>query len=168
MDGRASQNPLECLQIDTGPSQKRAALEPDELRKLLAYCETADVSFGLTGHERATVYQIAAETGLRASEIDALRVKDFNFKDGLVQLSGQYTKNRLDAELPLKKSTMKKLKKFFKGKGGDEKAFRLPYISNCARMIRKDLDKAGIKIEKERGTLGLCTIETGDGIIVGG
>lgn len=158
MDGRASQNPLERLQMDTGPSQKRAAIEPDELRRLLTYLETAETSFGLTGNQRAMLYQIAVETGLRASEIKALRVKDFDFKSGLVRLAGQYTKNRQDAELPIKQSTSRKLRTFFRGKDKDDAAFAMPCIGNCARMVRNDLDKAKITIDADRGTVGFHSL----------
>lgn len=34
----------------------------------------------------------------------------------------------------------------------------MPYISNCARMIRKDLDEADIKIEAERGRVGFHSL----------
>ena len=158
MDSRASQNPLLTLQIDPGQTAKRAALEPTELRQLLAYTETTGVSYGLTGLERAIVYQIAAETGLRASEIDALYIRDFDLKNGMVELSGEYTKNRQDAKIPLKRSMVQKLKAFFRGKKRDEKAFKMPYITNCARMIRKDIEKAQITIEKERGTVGFHSL----------
>ncbi len=158
MDGRFSQNPLQTAKIDPGQSKKRAALEPDELRQLLAYTETAGMSYSLTGRERAIVYRIAAETGLRASEIDALLIRDFSMNKGLVKLSGEFTKNRQDAEIPLKRSTIEKLKVFFHDKNRDEKAFKMPYITNCARMIRKDIDEAKIKIEKERGHVGFHSL----------
>ena len=104
------------------------------------------------------VYRIAAETGLRASEIDALCIKDFNIKKGFVELPGEFTKNGQDALLPLKQSTIEKLKGFFRGRKRDQKAFKMPYLSNCAKMIRKDLTDAKITIDKDRGTVGFHSL----------
>ena len=150
-DGRASRNPLEQLEAAKAQRQKRAALEPDELRTLLAYTETADVSYGLTGHQRTMLYIFACESGFRASEIKALKVSDFDFKRQIVTLSGTNTKNGLDAEIPLRISTAEKLRAFFSDKLPQGRAFKLPYLTNMARMFRKDLADAGIEIEADRG-----------------
>ena len=157
-DGRFSQNPIQMVKIDPGKGQKRAALETDELRRLLAFTETAGVSYSLTGHQRAIVYQVAAETGLRASEIDALHIRDFEMEKGFVELPGDFTKNKQDALIPIKQSTIEKLKGFFQGRKRDEKAFKMPYLSNCARMIRKDLKDAKITIDKDCGTVGFHSL----------
>lgn len=158
MDNRASQDPLRCLKAELGPQKRKAALEPDELRRLLAHAEKAGNIQGLTGYQRSILYRVAAETGLRASELKALKVKDFDFKDKMVRLSGQFTKNRKDAELPLRDPTIDKLKEFFRGQNPDDKAFVMPCISNCARMMRTDLEDAKITIHEDRGTVGFHSL----------
>jgi integrase len=150
-DGRVLHNPLEHLSPSKAQRQKRAALELDEVRVLLAYTEAAEVSYGLAGYQRAMLYHFAAETGFRASEIRALKVSDFDFRNGHVTLDGQHTKNRQDAQIPLKTSTAEKLKVFFRGKLPETKAFKLPYKTNMARMLRKDLEDAGIEVKEDRG-----------------
>jgi len=150
-DGRAYKNPLKHLGAAEAQAQKRAALEPDELRTLLAYTETADVSFGLTGPQRGIVYRTAAETGFRSSELRALKVCDFNFKSNRVTLSGEHTKNGKNAEIPLKPATAEKLRVFFGSKLLQAQAFKLPFTTNMAKMFRKDILDAGIEIEPDRG-----------------
>jgi len=152
-DGRVSRNPLEDLKATTAYKQKKAALEPDELRTLLAYKETANVSYGLSGPQRAMVYQVACETGFRSNELRSLRVKDFDFESGYVILSGKCTKNRKDVQIPFKPATANKLKAFFRSKLPQAQAFKLPYKTNMARMLRKDLEDAGIEIETDRGII---------------
>jgi integrase len=150
-DGRVSKNPLKHLTPSKAQSKKRAAFEPDELRELLTHTEAAGTSFGLEGYQRAMLYRFASETGFRASEIKALKVSDFDFKAGYVRLDGKHTKNGKGATIPLKPSTAEKLKTFFIGKLPQTQAFKLPCKTNMARMLRKDIEAAGIEIEAERG-----------------
>ena len=152
-DGRISQNPLENLSPadDKAQSEERAALEPDEVARLLAYTETAGVSYGLTGHQRTMLYLAASETGFRSNELRSLRVSDFDFGSAYVTLSGRHTKNSKDASIPLRPATAEKLKAFFGSKLPQAPAFKLPCKTNVARMYRKDLAAAGIEIEADRG-----------------
>jgi len=157
-DGRASRNPLEHLTAAKAQKEKRAALEPDELRTLLAFTETSGVSYGLSGPQRAIVYRIACETGLRSNEIRSLKVSDFDLENGYVTLSGQHTKNGQDASLPLKPATAEKLKAFFGSKLPQAPAFKLCYKTNMARMLRKDIQDAGIEIEPDRGMVNFHSL----------
>ena len=147
-DGRASHNPLEFIKHSkVTVTAYRAALEPEELRGLLSYCNGAGVNFGLTGTQRHVVYVIAAQTGFRASEIAALKVSDFDLDGLTVTLSGTHTKNKKDVEMPLRPDTAEELKTYFAGKMPNVQAFRLPSKYNMAEMLRKDIESAGIKIE---------------------
>ena len=150
-DQRISQNPIQHLKTAKAESKKRAALEPDELRQLLACTVTTQASFGLTGYQRAMLYRFATETGFRASEIKALKVKDFDFKNNTVTLDGQFTKNDKEACLPLRASTAEMLKELFSDKLTLTQAFKMPCLSNMAKMLRKDIKAAGIEIESQRG-----------------
>jgi integrase len=152
-DGRSIDNPLKHLTVAKAQSEKRAALEPEELRELLTHTEPTGTSYSLTGRQRITVYRVAAETGFRASEIDSLKVSDFNLVSGDVTLEGDYTKNSKDTTIPLRQSTVEMLKESFSGKLPKAKAFKMPYLTNLARMLRKDLQAAGVEIDPDRGVV---------------
>jgi len=68
-------------------------------------------------------------------------------------LTGEYTKNDKDASIPLRQSTVDILKDSFSGKLQQAKAFKMPYRTNLAKMLRKDLKAAGIEIEPDRGVV---------------
>jgi site-specific recombinase XerC len=71
-DGRASESPvihLSKTNARTVRRHERRALEPDEMRRLLETTITASKRFGMEGHERALLYRVAAETGLRYKEL---------------------------------------------------------------------------------------------------
>jgi len=152
-DCRVLDNPIKHLTATKAQGEKRAALEPEELRVLLTYAGTAGTSYSLTGYERIVVYRIAAETGFRASEIDSLKVSNFDLVNGQVVLTGDHTKNDNDASIPLRQSTVDMLKESFSGKLPKAKAFKMPCLSNLARMIRKDLKAAKIEVDPDRGVV---------------
>jgi integrase len=49
------------------------------------------------GHVRATVYHLAAFTGLRRNEIGQLRRSDIDLKNGTIRVRARVSKNRKDA-----------------------------------------------------------------------
>ena len=79
-DQRASQSPLEHLKADTITKRKRQrrVLNADEIRSLLEATKAAPEHFGMTGYERALLYRLAVETGLRANELRNLKVSSFD------------------------------------------------------------------------------------------
>ena len=151
MDGRITASPLTHLKPAKTESEKRAALEPDELRLLLKHTEAAEKRFGLTGYERAILYRFAAQSGLRANEIRCLTVASFDFDKQLVTLAGKYTKNGRGATLPLRSDTAAMLKGLLANKLPHIAAFKLPSKYNMADMLRADLAAAKIEIDPERG-----------------
>lgn len=103
-----------CL-LNKGQTHARRALEPDQLRNLLKTTKDADISFGMTGYQRAILYQISVETGLRASELRSLKVSDLDLDNNITTIKAAYTKNRQQAEINLKKETALLLKDFTAG-----------------------------------------------------
>jgi len=144
-DSRATESPVEHLQPKRATSAKRRALEPDEVRILLENTQNAETMLGMTGYERALLYRLAIETGLRVSELKSLRAENFDFENNTVIVAAAYTKNRTEAILPLKQDTAGLLKDFLKLKLPSEQAFNVPHNSNFAKMLRKDL--AAAKVE---------------------
>ncbi|MFC1766456.1 tyrosine-type recombinase/integrase, partial [Planctomycetota bacterium] len=125
-DGRASESPLTHLSRMNAKVDRRhdrRALEPDEMRRLLKATLVAPKRFGMQGYERALLYRVAAETGLRAKELRSLKVSSFDFKACTVSVRCSYTKNRNKAEISLRPDTAAELQSFFAGKLPDVKAF---------------------------------------------
>ncbi len=146
-DGRASESPLEHLQkLNTSGShkQKRRALEPDEIRRLLEITETAPDRFQTTGPQRAITYRLAIETGLRASELRSLPVSSFDLTNNTVTLKAEDSKNSQEAVIPLRKETSQILEVYLRGKLPQARALIMPSQFNTAKMIRTDLETAGI------------------------
>jgi integrase len=104
-DGRAGTSPLEHLRTinaQTDKRRERRALETDEIRHLLETTAVAPERFGMTGHQRALLYRLAAESGLRASELRSLAVSSFDFDRCTVKVQASYSKHRRQDELPLR------------------------------------------------------------------
>lgn len=55
----------------------------------------------MTGPERALLYRLAIETGLRVRELKSLKVSSFDFDSNTVIIQAAYSKNRRESELPL-------------------------------------------------------------------
>ncbi len=70
------------------------ALEPDDVRRLLAACDRQSPS----GRRNFAILTLLARLGLRAAEVSALRLDDFDWRSGEVVIRGKG--NRLD-RLPL-------------------------------------------------------------------
>ncbi len=144
-DRRASESSVEHLQtinIRTDRRHDRCSLEPDEIRRLLEAAQAAPKRFGMTGYQRALLYRLAAETGLRRDELKSLKKSSFDFDDCTVTAEAGDTKNKKSAVLPLRKDTAIVLKQLLQGKLPNVQAFNVPY--KTAKMIKADLDDAGI------------------------
>jgi len=149
-DRRATESPVKHLQsIDTvsdDPNERRA-LELDEMRRLLEAAQAGPDNLGMVGYERALLYRVAAETGLRANELRSLNKLSFDFEDCTVTVKVGSTKNSKKAVLPLKEETAVVLQQFLAGKMPKAPAFKLPSKYRMADMIRADCEAAGIDCE---------------------
>lgn len=156
-DGRAAESPLAHLSrinAKVDRRHERRALEPDEMRRLLATTTIGPRRFGMEGHERALLYRVAAETGLRANELRSLNVSSFDFEACTVRVRCSYTKNRNKAEISLRPDTTAELKSFFAGRLPDVKAFGGTHkrlTKTTAKMLQVDLADAGIAYVDDAG-----------------
>jgi integrase len=153
-DGRAYTNPVEHIgPMDTAQDNKRQrrSLTADEMRLLLRTTANGPDRRGITGPERAMHYETAAMTGLRAAELRALKVSDFDFGASVVRLAAKHTKNRQDAVQPLKPDLAKRLKEYLSGKKPDSPAFKTAASSHEVRVLRQDLEAAKIKEVDDSG-----------------
>ena len=103
----------------------------------------------MTGYERALLYRLAIETGLRASELRALTVSSFDLNNRTLAVSAAQAKNKKDATLPLRGDTASELRGFFSGKLLGAQAFAVP--DRTADMLKADLADTGIEYVDDSG-----------------
>jgi len=155
--GRAGESPiryLKSLNVAKTPRHQRRALSPDDMRNLLEVARQQPTRYGMTGQERALLYRLAAETGLRVNELRSLKVSSFDFENLSVKVLAAYTKNSKECSQDLRRATAIELKQFFAGKLPNVKAFGGTYgklTDKTADMIKEDLEAAEIAYVDESG-----------------
>lgn len=137
---------LECARVRKECNCERRAATPEEMCKLLTAAKNGPVRSGVPGKVRALVYELATMSGLRASEIKSLTAGDFNLGTDrpIVSIRARSAKNSTDADLDLRSDLAARLRDHLVGKVPAAPAFKLPHASNFARMLRADLEAAGI------------------------
>ncbi len=162
-DRRALANPLAALKPDKTSGvekrRERRALSSEELRYLLEVTRDGYVvpardgrpakivqpvqRFGMSPAERAMLYRLAVETGLRSSELRSLTRSSFSLSDNpVVRIAAAYAKNRRKDELPLRADTAEELAPHFAGKMPVAVAFPMPKPDKVIDMFRADLNDA--------------------------
>ena len=151
-DRRASENPLVHLKAINAKADRRRirrALTVDEIRNLIETTKNRPERYGMTGPERAMLYRVAVETGLRAGELRSLKVSSFDLKNCTVTVEAAYSKHRDQDTIPIKPETANTLRDFFRGKLPLTAAFNVP--ERTADMFQDDLADAGILYIDESG-----------------
>ena len=155
--GKAAKSPaagIEPLPIEA--REHRRALTEDEARRLIAAAASGPVRAGrskrgrvtwqMTGPQRAVLYSVALQTGLRAGALRRLKVSDFDLDaedSPTVTVKGQQgTKNKRDMVQALQPRTAALLAEQFKGKLRAAPAFNMPPRTDTADMLRADLADA--------------------------
>jgi integrase len=146
-DGRASESPvahLDGLNVKTDKRHERRALDVEEIRWLLDTTARAGDAYGMTGLQRAMLYRLALETGLRVSELASLTRSSFNLdaQAPTVTVQAGYSKHRRQDVLPLRAETAADLADFLACKMPHSPAFDVPPNYDTADMLRFDLAAA--------------------------
>lgn len=146
---------LKRVQLPKGSS--RRGLTAQEMNALLLSTEKGPKRLGLSGPERCVIYVVAAECGLRVSELAALRVSSFDLDNRfspqflragrdnrypVVRLAAALSKNRMETVVPLKRNRIKQLRAFFASRQPDEIVFNMPSNTKTAKMLRQDVEDA--------------------------
>jgi integrase len=150
--GRSGESPirhLKGLNAKLDQRHQRRGLGPDEIRRLLVTTKAGPFRFGMTGATRALLYRLAAESGLRRSELHSLKTSSFDFENLTVTVSAAYSKNKKESTLPLRRDTALELKQYLAGKLPTEQAFNTPY--RTADMLKEDLKDAKIDYQDAAG-----------------
>jgi integrase len=151
-DQRAMESPvghLKGLNVKVDRRHDRRAFQPDEVKHLLATTATAPKRFGATGSQRAMLYRLAVETGLRANELRTLKVSSFDLDECTVTVQAAYSKRKREDVLPLRPDTAAELRGFLSDKLPDARVFRVP--DKPVKMLRADLADADIVYVDEAG-----------------
>ena len=150
-DHRTAENPLAYLSGQnpkTDIRHARRALSVDELNALIEKATEAPEHSCMTGRERAMLYTLAVSTGLRASELVSLTWQSFNLSGPApsVTVLAAYSKHRRDDVQPLRADMARLLAQWKAEQDTDEqsKVFGHFSVNKAAKMLRKDLEAAGI------------------------
>ena len=154
---RATSSPVEYLDGQNAATDKRHTrrmLNQSDFAKLLTAAQSGPERYGMSGAERALVYELAATTGLRASELASLTAGSFSLGESpSVTISAKSAKNRKAANLPLRADMAVKLSAFMATKLPTAAVFARLDKFNAARIIRVDLKAAGIPYTDESGNV---------------
>jgi integrase len=146
-DRRAVESPLahlSGLNVKTDRRHDRRALLPEELRWLLEVTAAAPKRFEMDGIERAMLYRLAAETGLRPGELRSLTRTSFDLADSgpTIKVEAAYSKHRREDVLPLRPETAALLREFLSRKIPKARIFKVPPSYDTADMFYTDLEAA--------------------------
>jgi integrase len=157
-DGRWARNICEHLMkfnVDEDRRVTRRAIEAVEFARLVEVTEAQDspVVAGLTGSERGRLYRFAVASGLRRNEVRHVRVCDLELgpsKWGVWTRANISRKNKKRRFVPIPVELGEELADAVRDKGPEEMALKCP--SNTARMLKADLERAGIPYKTTSGT----------------
>jgi integrase len=153
---RITANPLSGLKAmneSTDIRVDRRAFTVEELERLLAAAKRSGVVNGMSGGERAVLYLLAVNTGLRWSELRSLIRSSFNFENEppIVTIDAKFAKNKKTDDIPLNPDVALTMKAFVEGREPLDKVFQTMWQKHGAAMLRADLETAGIPYKDANG-----------------
>ena len=140
---------------ESGPTIRRSPPKRNPLRKTMG----GDGTWGrarkvvTTGPERAALYRLAMGTGFRANELRTLTPECF-YLDGsepYIRVEAANEKRRRGTDQPITPELAGALRPFLEGKPPGQPVLPVPQLT--ARMLREDLDRAGIPAETPDGVI---------------
>ena len=142
-DGRATESPVAHLNgLKVTDRRGRRALSVEEIRQLLETTCSEAKRFGMSGRQRALLYRLAIETGLRAGELRSLTRGSFDLAATrpTVTVQAAASKHRREDVLPLRPDTAAAIGELLALATPEAKAFKVP--GKTAKMLRADLAPA--------------------------
>jgi integrase len=126
--------------------RERRSLTSGEFARLASAAENGLPFRGLTGHDRAILYALAAHTGLRANELGSLTPESFAFETvpATVTIRAAYSKHRRKDPQMLRPDVAKMMRDYLENKPAAAPLWPGSWIANAAEMLRLDLQGAGI------------------------
>ena len=138
--------------ITTSQTRDRRALTEDEIESLMQAVSVSHHRFKIAPYDRVMLYRTALQTGLRRSEIAALKPCHFIFDyeaGPVLRCDPEWSKNRSLAYIPLVEPYLSDIREYLQNKPAQKRAWSVPY--NTARMLRSDLRLAGIPYVDQHG-----------------
>ena len=160
---RVTSNPvanLAKLPEDTDRRHDRRAMSAEEFVRLFQTADSSPLAIqGIDGPTRATIYLVAAMTGLRRKELASLTREDFRLDDPtpFVRILGAYSKNKKTDEIPLHPDVVARLREYFDrtqpADGQPVFPIRIPAggLRSTSRMMQHDCKAAGIDYKTTDG-----------------
>lgn len=151
-----SYNPIKRiknLNVDADRRLVRRALAPKQITMLLESTKQSEAHNGLSGEERALAYWLTIETGCRWTELYNIKREKFCFEHPAhIILEAKHTKNKSEAQIPLRDSIAQAMKVYF-GNKLKGKVFEGMWKKRGYVMLKRDLKTAGIPVETEEGVV---------------
>lgn len=150
--GQAARDPMAAVKVverkapptaSVSNMAQRRALTEDEQAALVDAAAEGDTVLGMPGPERALLYRLDLETGLRKSAVYRLTVGDVD-PDGFLDATGSGARNKRTTPKPLRPALLADLLEHCAGRADDDPLFDLPHQTGLARMVRADAQAAGI------------------------
>ena len=151
---RITENPVEFVKkwnAAVDRRRKRRDYTQDELSRLLAAAKDGAPFHSMTGEARALLYRTAFSTGLRWGELRSLTRSSFDFDAHTVTVLGADAKNEKTETLPLQPELSADLGVFMRKHKPEDRAFTGMWRDKGAKMLRRDMDAAGIKAVDDTG-----------------
>ena len=155
-DRRVNESPvshLDGLNVKTDRRRDRRALSVNELCRLLTTTRQGPERKGMTGPERAMLYRLAVETGLRAGELRSLTRSSFDLDSDppTVTVAAAYSKRRREDTLPLRTELTHDLRQFLAHMAPAALVFKMPDRRQTGLMFRADIKATGIAYRDDAG-----------------
>ncbi len=159
-DRRLREDPIAGIRVlkltAADKKRRRRNLSDEEMGALVAAARRSPEPFmGLSGPDRAMLYIVAANTGLRASELASLTPASLDLTSPMptVRCLGAYTKNGEEAVLPLRGDVAEMLRAWLAGRPAGERLWDGDWASRRqgSTMIRVDLTAADVDYEDDTG-----------------
>ncbi|QDV07290.1 site-specific tyrosine recombinase XerD [Planctomycetes bacterium Poly30] len=152
VQGYVTEDPLTTVKpvnARMDPRRERRALSfDDELPRLIQAAANGPEHRGVSGPLRALVYRLAAETGLRVAELVSLRTADLDFDSErpTLLLRASSAKNRREARIALRPTTVQELLPHLRDRLPSAPALALPksFKDKATRWLKFDLEAAEI------------------------
>ncbi len=174
-DGRAVVSPLDHLQgvnARAAVTRERRALSLEEIRWLLDATRRGPERAGMGGEERALLYRLVIETGLRSNEVASLTRGSFDLEARTVTVSAADSKHRREDVLPIRADMAAALEGFLRLKAPAAKAFGMTRNRPMSEAVKADLRSARAAYLKaasapqerrQRARTSFCAYKDGSG-----
>jgi integrase len=146
-DGRTDRNPLVHLtpmnaKVDV--RRERRCLPPEEFALLLEAARKGKPKRKVTGEDRAMLYLLAANSGLRCSELASLTPESFDLAGDSpsVTVEAAYSKRRRVDTQPLPRDVATVLANWLRGKPPKKHLWPGGWVNHAAKMVKADLAAA--------------------------